>query len=115
MNARQIFAVLVLCTLIYRVARADAGVASWYGYECAGRTMANRRTFNPEALSCASWWYPLGTRLLVTNVHTGASVNVTVTDRGPAKRLGRIIDLSSAAYKQLSDLKTGLIRVTVTP
>jgi len=41
-------------------------------------------------------------------------VIVTVTDRGPAKRLynkGRRLDLSRAAFQKLSPLSAGLIRV----
>ncbi len=36
-----------------------------------------------------------------------------VTDRGPAKRLGREIDLSRAAFARLAPLKLGLIEVKV--
>jgi rare lipoprotein A len=87
------------------------GTASWYGAECAGRIMANGKKFVPEKLTCASWHYPLGTTLIVT--HGQKSVRVKVTDRGPAKRLHREIDLSAAAFKKLSSLDEGLIQVTV--
>jgi rare lipoprotein A len=91
------------------------GWASWYGHELAGRPMANGRPFDPTKLTCASWFYPLGTRLRVT---AGArSVVVTVTDRGPATplvRQGRIIDLSRAAFSRLAPLRQGLVRVHVT-
>lgn len=90
------------------------GDASWYGAEFAGKRMANGQPFNPGALTCASWFYPLGTKLRVT--HGNRSVVVTVTDRGPAKRLvrqGRIIDLSLFAFNYLAPLDKGLINVTV--
>lgn len=89
----------------------DAGIASWYGDELRGRPMANGRPFNPDALTCASWHYPLGTPLAVTG--NGKTVLVTVTDRGPAKRLRREIDLSRAAFRRLAPLKLGLIKVKV--
>jgi len=41
-------------------------------------------------------------------------VVVKITDRGPAERfvrLGRIIDLSSAAFKRLAPLEQGLVDV----
>lgn len=88
--------------------------ASWYGDELRGRPMANGQPFNPNALTCASWDFPLGTRLHVT--HGSRTVVVTVTDRGPAKRLvkkGRRLDLSRAAFARLADPKLGLIRVEV--
>jgi len=74
--------------------------------------MANGKPFDPSALTCASWYYPLGEKLLVSS--SGNSVIVTVTDRGPNKRLGRIIDLSSGSFKRLANLKVGLINVSVT-
>lgn len=87
-------------------------IASWYGYECSGR-MANGKQFDPMKLTCASWDYDLGTKLTVT--HVKRSVNVEVTDRGPAKRLlnTRQIDLSMAAFDRIADTNIGLISVEV--
>jgi len=73
--------------------------------------MANGQPFNPRALTAASYRYPLGTRLLVS--HGQKNVYVFVTDRGPAKRLGRDIDLSEEAFKQLSNLGVGVITVNI--
>ena len=89
--------------------------ASWYGYECAGDTMANGKPFDPTKFTCASWDYPLGTLLRVRTKGSKVVVAVVVTDRGPAKRLlkTRQIDLSLRAFKALAPLKLGLIRVTV--
>lgn len=91
-------------------------MASWYGDELKGRPMANGQPFDPNRLTCASWFYPFGTRLRVE--HGGRSVVVVVTDRGPAPELvrrGRIIDLSRAAFARLAPLGRGLIPVRVTP
>jgi rare lipoprotein A len=76
--------------------------------------MANGQPFNPAAMTCASWDYPFGTKLRIE--HNAKAVVVTVTDRGPAKRLyrkGRKLDLSRAAFKQLAPLDKGLIRVRI--
>lgn len=76
--------------------------------------MANGKPFDPDKLTAASWFYPLGTRVVVT--HDDRSVVVEITDRGPAKRLvkeGRKIDLSHAAFAKLADPDVGLIEVTV--
>jgi rare lipoprotein A len=91
-------------------------VASWYGEEHRGLPMANGEPFNPDAMTCASWFYRFGTRLVVTS--GGKSVIVTVTDRGPNRRFlktrrRRIIDLSRAAFARLSSLKIGLIPISV--
>lgn len=89
------------------------GVASWYGEPHRGRLMANGKPFDPDALTCASWHYPFGTRLRITNISNGRSVVVTVTDRGPARRLKRVIDLSRAAFQAIDNLDNGLITVSI--
>jgi hypothetical protein len=92
-------------------ARAETGVASWYGAECHGKLMANGKPFDKNALTAASWNYPLGTKVRVT--YGSRSVVVTITDRGPAKRLNRVIDLSEAAFNSLVETRRGLINVSV--
>jgi len=86
------------------------GVASWYGAWHTGRPMANGERYNPDAMTAASYAWPLGT---VVRVSAGDnSVVVTITDRGPDKRLGRLIDLSPAAFGKLAPLDQGLVGVT---
>src|ERR1700756_5484717 len=68
------------------------GWASWYGEDHRGRLMANRKKFDPDKLTAASWFYPLGTRVRVTAKSRTAperSVLVTITDRGPSDDLVR--------------------------
>jgi rare lipoprotein A len=99
----------------------QTGTASWYGEAHRGKIMANGESFDPDKLTAASWSYPLGTKLRVSLEGAGAtkrSVTVTVSDRGPAKslvRLGRIIDLSRAAFQSLADPDKGLVRVKTFP
>lgn len=83
--------------------------------------MANGHKFDPDQMTAASWFYPLGTRLRVT-VNTPnfelRSVTVTITDRGPARRFvrdGRVIDLAHAAFQKIARPELGLIAVTVEP
>lgn len=109
MKLLAMFFILVLITAICRA--ETTGVASWYGRECEGKLMANGKPFDPKANTCAAWKWSLGTRLKVTRGNK--YVIVTVTDRGPAKRLNRLLDLSEAAFKQLSDTRKGLITVIV--
>jgi|SRR5581483_251373 len=105
---------------------AVTGVASWYGESHRGKLMANGKKFDPDKLTAASWFYPLGTRVKVTLVSAHDSIRpgvplsviVTITDRGPAKRLvreGRIIDLAQAAFQRLAPVKLGLIPIQVSP
>src|SRR5690242_21781737 len=85
------------------------GSASWYGEAHRGRLMANGKKFDPNKLTAASWFYPLGAKVRValeSNGKQSHSVLVTITDRGPAKELvrdGRIIDLAYAAFKRLEN------------
>ncbi|MGA2864156.1 MAG: septal ring lytic transglycosylase RlpA family protein [Verrucomicrobiota bacterium] len=95
------------------------GLASWYGEGHRGKLMANGRKFDPDKLTAASWFYPLGTKVRVTVKATSGrrrSVLVTITDRGPAAehvRAGRIIDLGRAAFEKVAPPDLGLVAVTV--
>jgi len=89
------------------------GRASWYGEEFRGKIQANGYPFDPDALTCASYDYPLGTKLWVQNVANGKTVEVVVTDRGPARKLKRILDLSRAAFASIADPKDGIINVRI--
>jgi len=99
--------------------RQQKGFASWYGDELRGKLMANGKKFDPDKLTAASWFYPLGTRVRVTirsPEFETRSVMVTITDRGPARRLveqGRVIDLGRAAFKRIAAPDLGLVEVTV--
>jgi len=91
---------------------AVTGMASWYGEGYRGKRMANGQRFDPDALTCAAWRWPLGARLRVE--WRGKSVIVTVTDRGPSLALDRIIDLSLAAFAAIAPLPLGIIEVQIT-
>lgn len=81
--------------------------------------MADGHRFDPDKLTAASWFYPLGTRVRVrlkSPAKPSRSVVVKITDRGPARNLvraGRIIDLSHAAFERLASPEIGLVKVTV--
>jgi len=107
----------VACALLLAPASAHAweGIASTYGREIfrinkSGRT-ANGEHFRPMSLTAAIWDVPFNTRLRVTHLATGRSIIVRVNDRGPHRRLGRLIDLSSGSCRALR--ACGLARVRV--
>jgi rare lipoprotein A len=83
------------------------GTASWYGKQRQGRKMANGKPFDCNKLTAASWYFPLGTPIRVENVKNGESVIVTITDRGPNRRLHRIVDLSEAGARTLDYIGPG--------
>ena len=88
------------------------GMASWYGYDWAGRKTANGERFNPEAMTAAHRSLPLGKKVRVTNTHNGRSVVVRINDRGPYIG-GRVIDLSVGAAKILGMVSSGVAAVRI--
>lgn len=110
---------LYLCPNLYAI----EGLASYFTRqscikEGSSTIMSNGKELNDNSNSCASWNYPLNTKLKVTNLENGKSYIVEVTTRGPAKRLvskSRIIDLTKKIFNYLSDghLEKGLIKVKV--
>jgi rare lipoprotein A len=92
----------------------EEGLASFYGRRFQGRRTASGERYDVRGFTCAHRRLPFGTRLRVTAVDTGRSVDVTVTDRGPYAR-GRIVDLSLAAARALGMVHRGVIRVRVEP
>jgi len=103
------------------------GKASWYSTEAC--TEPHKKIYTKDCLTAsgkslyaleekgvlfaASWSYPLGAKVRVTNKENSKSVVVQILDHGPSKRLARIIDLGKFAFGQISDLKKGMIVVTV--
>jgi rare lipoprotein A len=92
----------------------QTGTASFYGRRFHGRRTASGARYDMHALTCAHPTAPFGTRLRVTDLETGRSVVVTVTDRGPFTG-GRVVDLSLAAARKLGMVERGLARVRVEP
>lgn len=93
-----------------------SGYASWYSTAESHGIPASGEPLRDDALTCAAWGFPFGTRLRVEG-EDGKVVVVRVTDRGPAGRLyaqGRIVDLTRAAFEKLAPLASGLARVRVT-
>jgi rare lipoprotein A len=93
------------------------GTASWYSESDPNinRHTANGEVFDDSKLTCASWDFAFGSYLKVKNLANGKSVVCRVNDRGPAKRLERLIDLTKTSFSRIASPKKGLIRVSVTP
>ena len=100
------------------------GIASWYDSKstCKYNPHPNCPMANGESILgyerrgrsySANWDFPFGTQLLVTNLKNGKSVTTVVTDRGPNKRLHRLVDLSKKDFQKIADQSKGLIPVKV--
>ena len=92
----------------------EAHVASWYGgTERLREYTANGEVFDSHDFTCASWNYPFGTKLTVTNIANKRSVVVRVNDRGPHRRLGRSIDLTKRAFEEIAETQEGISLGTI--
>jgi len=92
------------------------GIASWYGPGFEGRRAADGQIFHSSHMTAAHRWLPLDTRIRVTNLESGKSVEVRVNDRGPYVKK-RVLDLSKAAAEKLEMKKDGVapVRIEVFP
>lgn len=92
--------------------KVQRGKATYYSKRATGSRTSSGEKLHHDSLTCAHRTYPFGTKLKVTNLSTGRSIIVKVTDRGPFSR-GRIIDLSWRAAKELGMLSQGVAMVEV--
>lgn len=111
----------VACALLSApsTARSFDGRVSWYGSEhgqtkndvaCGRRKVGHLAgRFNPSGMTAAHWTLPCGTKVRVTDLATGRSVEVTVNDRGPHPRLRRALDLAQGAAERLGIIGRGVI------
>ena len=90
----------------------QTGEASWYGKAHHGHRTASGEIFDMYRLTAAHPSLPFGSRVRVTNLRNGRSVEVRVNDRGPIAA-GRIIDLSYAAARDLVAVADGTIPVRI--
>ena len=91
-------------------ARAESGIASFYGGKHHGGPTASGERYNQNAMTCAHRTARFGTKLTVT--YRGRSIECRVNDRGPFVR-GRVIDVSIAAARELGMIGAGLVKVVV--
>lgn len=118
----QVYRVRVLCVAMLATvatfgvpgfASAEECIASWYGPGFHGKAMANTETFNQDDPTVvAHKTLPFGTKVRVTDLNTGKSVQLVVQDRGPFEK-GRCVDLSKAAADKLGFRTKGITRVRV--
>ena len=126
-SRRAIFIVMILyfCGLFFScILHADTGTASWYDSASACKfnknpkcpTASGRSIYELEKNKidfAASWRFPIHSTVKVCNRDNGKCTQVVILDRGPAKRLNRIIDLSKMAFQKIGALEKGVITVEV--
>ena len=82
-------------------------VASWYGKQHQGRTMANGKPFDMYGATIAHRDIAIGTTVELENPETGEKAKAVVTDRGPFAS-NRDVDLSYGLAKRLSLARQGV-------
>jgi rare lipoprotein A len=82
------------------------GEASYYAQVLSGQKTASGEIYDKNAFTAAHRSLSFGTRVRVTYLKTGKSVDVVINDRGPLVK-GRIIDLSRAAAEKIGLIEDG--------
>ena len=90
----------------------ETGRASWYGPPYHNRRGSNGEVYNMHAMTAAHRTLPLGSIVRVTNLKTGHTALVRITDRGPFIP-GRVLDLSLAAARKVDVYQPGVAEVRV--
>jgi len=98
----------------HRPIYSQKGYATWYTAPYKGRRAANGEVFSDRAMTAAHRTLPMGSLIVVTNLETGQSGAMRITDRGPFVE-GRILDLSIASAKAtgIYRLGTAMVRLDV--
>ena len=123
---KKLTTILLTILLASAICYADRiGTATYYGYGdgFAGKPTASTEKMNPDAMTCASWHYPLDTKLEVIYRHDfyawskgkkvrviiDKKVIVRVNDRGGY----HLLDLSYGAFRKLDPYGTSPLTVRV--
>jgi rare lipoprotein A len=96
----------------HRPIQTEDGYATWYTTPYKGRRSANGQVFNDHALTAAHRTLPMGSLIKVTNLQTGQSSAMRITDRGPFVE-DRILDLTVASAKATGVYRAGLAHVRI--
>ena len=117
MRISSLILTMLLCLMpgiLQAAASADVqeGEASYYADSLSGNKTASGEPYDKNAMTAAHRTLPFGTKVKVTYLKTGQSVEVVINDRGPHVK-DRIIDLSGAAAKKIGLVDAGHGKVKV--
>jgi len=90
----------------------ESGKGSYYADKFQGRATASGVPFDQKKMTAAHKTLPFGTKVKVTNLANGRSVNVIINDRGPFAP-GRIIDVSKKAARKLGMVDAGVASIQI--
>jgi len=107
-----IASVLLICFTSCARKITETGKGSFYADKFQGRSTASGEKFDQHKMTAAHRTLPFGTKVKVTNLANGRSVNVTINDRGPFAP-GRIIDVSKKAARKLGMVDAGVASLEI--
>jgi len=96
----------------HRPIYTETGLASWYGPPYHNRRGANGKIFDQNAMTAAHRTLPMNSLVRATNLATGQSAIVRITDRGPFVG-DRFLDLSVASAKAVGVWRPGTAEVRI--
>src|SRR5271154_2202304 len=91
---------------------SESGWASWYGPPYNHHKGANGQVYDQNAMTAAHRTLPMNSLLRVTNIQTGQSAIMRVTDRGPFVP-DRVLDLSLASARAVGVYRPGTAQVRI--
>lgn len=118
---RKILFLMVAVLSVLCSAPVWGQVVSFYGSSHHGKLTASGQVFDKNQRTAASPLkpgtkipvYAFGTKLKVTNLENGKSTVVIINDTGSFGKLGRKLDLSERAFKDIAELKKGIVKVKI--
>lgn len=89
----------------------------WMAGERLNPRQASGLPVNGETYAIATWRFSMGSRVTVTDLDTGKSVEAVVTDRGPNEIAypGHICDITPLVAREIAGGKTHDIRIRLSP
>ncbi len=96
----------------HRPLYTQVGYATWYSAPYEGRRTADGQVFSDAAMAAAHRTLPMGSLIQVTNLTTGQTGVMRITDRGPFVE-GRILDMTIASAKATGIYRSGLAKVRI--
>jgi rare lipoprotein A len=94
----------------HRPILSEVGYATWYTAPYKGRRAANGQVFDGDAMTAAHRTLPMGSLVVVTNMKTGESSAMRISDRGPFVE-DRMLDLTVASAKAVGVYRAGMALV----
>ncbi len=94
----------------HRPILSEVGYATWYTAPYKGRRAANGQVFDNDAMTAAHRTLPMGSLVVVTNMKTGESSAMRISDRGPFVQ-DRMLDLTIASAKAVGVYRAGMALV----